>query len=91
MTKEESTDLDHYSFLRFVIMATLEVVGMALLIMSGWVFYVGMMSLSLKGEVFSYVAVVCFWSFLLLLIVTAAVIDWVRDKKKERDTSLSSA
>jgi uncharacterized membrane protein len=85
MTEEENPDYDHYSFLRFVIMATLKVVGMALLIMSGWVFYVGVLSLGLQGEVFSYVAVISFWTFLLLLIVTGAVIDWMRDKKKERD------
>ena len=84
MTEEESLDSDHYSFPRFVIMATLKVAGMALLIMSGWIFYVGMLSLGLQGEVFSYIAVVSFWSFLLLLIVIAAVIDWMRDKKRER-------
>jgi len=62
---------------------------MALLIMSGWVFYVGVLSLGLQGEVFSYVAVIFFRTFLLLLIVTGAVIDWMRDKKK-RETNSSA-
>jgi uncharacterized membrane protein len=82
---EDRSDSDKYSFLRFVIIATLEVAGMALLIMSGWVFYVAMLSLGLQGGIFSYIAITAFWSFIVLLLIIAATIEWMKKKKKLKD------
>lgn len=84
MGKKENSSSEKRSFFRFVIIATLKVVCMALLIMSGWVFYLAMLHLSLQGEFFSLVAVVAFWSFIVALIVFAAVIDWIKAKKGEQ-------
>lgn len=82
MTDEEHLDSENDGFLRFVIVSTLKVVGIALCIMSGWVFYIGMLSLGSKGEPFNYIAVASFWSFFIVLIVLAVVIDWLKKKKE---------
>ncbi|MEM2111411.1 MAG: hypothetical protein QXX08_05990 [Candidatus Bathyarchaeia archaeon] len=68
-------------FIRFVIIATLKVVGLALLIMSGWAFYISMLFLGFQSPILSYIAVASFWAFIILLIVVAAVIDWMKKKK----------
>jgi len=87
---EDRSDSDNWSFLRFVIIATLKVVGMALLIMSGWVFYIAMLHLSLISEAFSYIAITAFWSFIVLLIVFAAVIDWMKKRQRLSKRSLTN-
>ncbi|RLI46783.1 hypothetical protein DRO69_02325 [Candidatus Bathyarchaeota archaeon] len=81
MVDEESVEHENYSLIRFVVVVTLTVVGMALCIMSGWIFFIGMLNLGIRGPPFSYMAIIAFWSFIVILIVLAAVIDWMKKKK----------
>lgn len=82
MTAEEGSESEDHSFLRFVIVSTLTVVGLALVILSPVIFYVGLLSLGLRGEPFNYIAYVAFWSFLTVIVILTTAIDWVRKRKK---------
>ena len=79
---DDSSDSSKRGFFRFVIIATLEVAGAALLIMSGWIFYVAMLNLGLQGGIYGYAAIAVFWSFIVSLIIIAATIDWMKTKRK---------
>lgn len=80
MPEEEESDAEKHSFLRFLIMATLTVAGMALLIISGWAVYITLLHLGIKGEPFGHIAIATFWVFIVALLILAAVVDWVKGK-----------
>lgn len=82
MTVEEQSESEDRSFLRFVIVSTLTVVGMALCIMSPWLFYICMINLGMRGEPLNYIAIAAFGSFFIIVVILAAAIDWVRKRKK---------
>jgi hypothetical protein len=80
-TEEGSKSKDH-SFLRFLIVSTLTVLGMALCIFSPWILLVAIMNLGLRGEPLNYVAFAAFWSFFIIIVLLATAIDWLRKRKK---------
>lgn len=82
MTTEEGSKSKDHSFLRFVIVSTLTVLGMALCIISPWIFYVCMINLGVRGEPLNYIAFAAFWSFFIIIVILATAIDWVMKKKK---------
>jgi len=82
MTADERPESEDRGFLRFVIVSTLTVVGMALCIMSPWLFYICMINLGMRGEPLNYVAIAAFWSFFVIIVILATVIDWVMKRKK---------
>jgi len=82
MTVEEGSESEDHSFLRFVIVSTLTVVGLALFVLSPVIFYVGILSLASRSEPFNYITYAVFWSFLIVIVVLTTTIDWVRKRKK---------
>lgn len=84
MANEEESESGKYSFLLFVIASTLKVVGLTLCILSPWILYVGLINLGLRGEPFNYVAFAFFWSYFVVIVLLAAVIDWIRKRKKTK-------
>jgi len=82
MTAEEGSESEDRSFLRFVIVSTLTVLGMALCILSPGIFLVALINLGLRGELLNYIAFAAFWSFFIIIVLLAAAIDWVKKRKK---------
>jgi len=82
MTTEEGLKSKDHGFLRFVIVSTLTVLGMALCIFSPWIFIVALIRLGLQGEPFNYIAYVAFWSFFIIIVILATAIDWINKRKK---------
>jgi hypothetical protein len=82
MTTEEESKPKDRSFLRFVIVSTLIVIGMALCIFSPWIFLVMVVNIGLRGEFLNYIAFATYWSFFMIIVLLAAAIDWVRKRKK---------
>jgi hypothetical protein len=82
MTTEEGPESKGNSFLRFVIVSTLTVLGMALCILSPWIFIVALINLGLQGEPLNYIAYAAFWSFFIMIVILATAIDWINKRKK---------
>jgi hypothetical protein len=82
MTTEEGSKSEDRSFLRFVIVSTLTVLGMALCILSPWIFVVALTNPGLRGQPLSYIAFAAFWSFFIVIVILATAIDWVKKRKK---------
>ena len=82
MTTEEGSKSKDHGFLRFVIVSTLIVSGMALCIFSPWVLLVAIINLGLRGEPLNYIAFATFWSFFIIVVLLATAIDWINKRKK---------
>jgi hypothetical protein len=82
MPPEEESKSKDYSFLRFVIISTLIVLGMAICILSPMIFFIGMINLGIRGEPFNYIAFATFWSYFIIIVILATTIDWIRKRKK---------
>jgi len=82
MMAEEGSESEDRSFLRFVIVSTLTVLGMALCIISPGIFYVCMINLGVRGEPLNYIAFATFWSFFIIIVILATAIDWINKRKK---------
>jgi hypothetical protein len=82
MTTEEGLESERHSFLRFVIVSTLTVLGMALCILSPWIFIVVLINLGLQGEPLNYIAFAAFWSFFIVIVILAVAIDWINKRNK---------
>jgi hypothetical protein len=82
MTTEEGSKSRGHSFLRFVIVSTLTVLGIALCILSPWVFIVALINLGLRDEPLNYIAFAAFWSFFIVIVILATAIDWINKRKK---------
>lgn len=82
MTTEEGSKSKDHGFLRFVIVSTLIVLGMALCIFSPWVLLVAIINLGLRGEPLNYIAFATFWSFFIIVVLLATAIDWINKRKK---------
>jgi putative flippase GtrA len=76
MTTEEGLESERHSFLRFVIVSTLTVLGMALCILSPWIFIVVLINLGLQGEPLNYIA------FFIVIVILAVAIDWINKRNK---------
>jgi len=83
MTTQERSESKDHSFLRFVIVSTLTVLGIALCILSPWILILELINLGLQGEPYDYVAYAAFWSFFVIIVMLATVIDWIKKRKKE--------
>lgn len=81
VSNEEESDSKNHSFLRFVIVSTLQVLAMTICILSPCVLLVLLIKIGLQGEPFNYLAFIAFWSLFLIVIVFAAVVDWIKKRK----------
>lgn len=81
MADEENSESRDLSFLGFVIVSTLIVVGMALFIFSPWIIYIGILSLGLSKGFASYLALSLFWAFFVAVVVLSAIVNWLRKEK----------
>ena len=82
MAAETLSKSKDHSFLQFVIVATLTIVGMTLCVLSPCILLVGLMSLGLRGEILGYLAYAAFWSIFIVVVILATAIDWLKKKKK---------
>ena len=80
MMVEERSESKDGSFLRFIIVSTITVVGIALCVLSPWIFYIGMINLGLRGAPLNYIAFATFWSIFIVILILAVAIDRVKKK-----------